>query len=259
MSKTLSKTLSERLSTVDENLTNLLDYANNTTGNADTDIGGAIRTLVDGFGSGGSNVTLLDYLTSELTGDLIVETDKIISARITTQSNLTSLQIKCKGFGNADSFVSGCKNMKTLRISSTHANTFFLSYIIGDNMNSLEDIYIYGSSVAFGRYFISYNNTSLKKVDIKASNDLSFGNSYQFSLAKNLKAIIFRYNKVVDGVLSTILPSTWETNPLYFYVPRDLVDSYKSNESWSAYANNIRAIEDYSVDGTIDGEIIIDY
>lgn len=31
----------------------------------------------------------------------------------------------------------------------------------------------------------------------------------------------------------------------YIYVPRSLVDSYKSATNWSAYANQIRAIEDY--------------
>jgi hypothetical protein len=31
----------------------------------------------------------------------------------------------------------------------------------------------------------------------------------------------------------------------YIYVPRALVDSYKSATNWSTYANQIRAIEDY--------------
>ena len=31
----------------------------------------------------------------------------------------------------------------------------------------------------------------------------------------------------------------------YVYVPRSLVDSYKSATNWSAYASQIRAIEDY--------------
>jgi hypothetical protein len=31
----------------------------------------------------------------------------------------------------------------------------------------------------------------------------------------------------------------------YVYVPRDLVDAYKSASNWSTYANQIRAIEDY--------------
>ena len=39
----------------------------------------------------------------------------------------------------------------------------------------------------------------------------------------------------------------------YVYVPRSLVDSYKTASNWSAYASQFRALEDYTVDGTITG------
>ncbi len=41
----------------------------------------------------------------------------------------------------------------------------------------------------------------------------------------------------------------------YIYVPRDLVESYKADTNWSTYATQFRAIEDYTVDGTITGEL----
>lgn len=41
----------------------------------------------------------------------------------------------------------------------------------------------------------------------------------------------------------------------YIYVPRALVDSYKAATSWSTYANQFRALEDYTVDGTITGAL----
>ena len=41
----------------------------------------------------------------------------------------------------------------------------------------------------------------------------------------------------------------------YIYVPRNLVDSYKAETNWSAYAEQIRALEDYTVDGTITGDL----
>ena len=41
----------------------------------------------------------------------------------------------------------------------------------------------------------------------------------------------------------------------YIYVPRDLVDLYKSATNWTTYANQFRALEDYTVDGTITGEL----
>lgn len=39
----------------------------------------------------------------------------------------------------------------------------------------------------------------------------------------------------------------------YIYVPRSLVDSYKAASNWSTYADQFRALEDYTVDGTTTG------
>lgn len=41
----------------------------------------------------------------------------------------------------------------------------------------------------------------------------------------------------------------------HIYVPRALVDSYKAATNWSTYASQFRALEDYTVDGTITGEL----
>lgn len=41
----------------------------------------------------------------------------------------------------------------------------------------------------------------------------------------------------------------------YIYVPAALVESYKAASNWSAYAAQFRALEDYTVDGTVTGEL----
>ena len=41
----------------------------------------------------------------------------------------------------------------------------------------------------------------------------------------------------------------------YIYVPAALVDSYKTADGWTRYANQFRALEDYTVDGTTTGEL----
>lgn len=41
----------------------------------------------------------------------------------------------------------------------------------------------------------------------------------------------------------------------YIYVPSALVDSYKSATGWAKYSEQIRALEDYTVDGTVTGEL----
>lgn len=41
----------------------------------------------------------------------------------------------------------------------------------------------------------------------------------------------------------------------YIYVPASLVDSYKTATNWTTFADQFRALEDYTVDGTITGEL----
>lgn len=41
----------------------------------------------------------------------------------------------------------------------------------------------------------------------------------------------------------------------YIYVPRALVDGYKAATNWSTYAAQFRSLEDYTVDGTVTGEL----
>ena len=52
--------------------------------------------------------------------------------------------------------------------------------------------------------------------------------------------------------------ATYNPNGLkdgYIYVPASLVDSYKTATNWSTFATQFRALEDYTVDGTITGEL----
>lgn len=41
----------------------------------------------------------------------------------------------------------------------------------------------------------------------------------------------------------------------YVYVPASLVDTYKAATNWTSFASQFRALEDYTVDGTITGEL----
>ena len=77
-----------------------------------------------------------------------------------------------------------------------------------------------------------------------------------FASCTALKAVILPGNKVC------VLPSNNAFNISsiakgtgYVYVPAALVDSYKTATNWSTFATQFRALEDYTVDGTIDGEL----
>lgn len=41
----------------------------------------------------------------------------------------------------------------------------------------------------------------------------------------------------------------------YIYVPSALIEQYKAATNWSTYAAQFRALEDYTVDGTVTGEL----
>ena len=93
-------------------------------------------------------------------------------------------------------------------------------------------------------------------------------NSNVFTGCRSLRAFILRSETLVSLSGSSvftncnrILGNYDETyNPDYkqdgyFYVPRALVENYKAATNWAAYASQFRALEDYTVDGTITGAL----
>lgn len=89
-----------------------------------------------------------------------------------------------------------------------------------------------------------------------------------FSYCYSLTAVILRFSGVCTlsatnsftncyHLLGTV-NATYNPNgakDCYIYVPRDFVESYKAATNWSTYSTQFRALEDYTVDGTITGEL----
>ena len=77
-----------------------------------------------------------------------------------------------------------------------------------------------------------------------------------FQYCRSLKSLLLRNNKVCT--LSNT--NTFNSTPIssgtgYIYVPSELIEQYKVATNWSTYAAQFRALEDYTVDGTITGEL----
>ena len=73
-----------------------------------------------------------------------------------------------------------------------------------------------------------------------------------------LQALIIRNNEMVPDLFET---DAFLTTPIfdgygYIYVPRDLIESYKTATNWSYFADQFRILEDYTDDGTITGVFI---
>lgn len=97
------------------------------------------------------------------------------------------------------------------------------------------------------------NCSTLTKVNFTVATRIG-GNA--FDSCKALTALILRSEVICT--LSGI--SAFYSTPIYsgtgyIYVPRALVDSYKAASNWSTYAAQFRALEDYTVDGTITGAL----
>lgn len=96
--------------------------------------------------------------------------------------------------------------------------------------------------------------TSLRVLDFGVNITL---NKTWFRTMAALDAIILRKANEIHYLKSTDM---FTGTPIaagagYIYVPRNLIDDYESATNWSAYAGQFRAIQDYTVDGRIHGEL----
>lgn len=80
--------------------------------------------------------------------------------------------------------------------------------------------------------------------------------TYAFYQTESLKALILRSESLCTlANTNAFTSSAIASGTGYIYVPAALVDSYKTATNWSTYAAQIRALEDYTVDGTITGAL----
>ena len=101
----------------------------------------------------------------------------------------------------------------------------------------------------------AFNNCSkLTSVDFPVATSIG---SSAFSYCSNLTSLILRKS---DAICTLANINALQSTPIksgtgYIYVPRAFVDTYKAASNWSTYANQFRALEDYTVDGTITGAL----
>lgn len=96
--------------------------------------------------------------------------------------------------------------------------------------------------------------TALKIADFWAVTSMG---AYEFESCSALTAVILRSE--TGATLSNT--NAFNNTPIasgtgYFYVPAAVIDEkYRNGTNWSTYAARFRALEDYTVDGTITGEL----
>ena len=88
-----------------------------------------------------------------------------------------------------------------------------------------------------------YNCDSLKKISLPSVTTI---NASAFNGSANFATLVLGATSVVTLANTNAFSGTKIASGTgYIYVPSALVDSYKSASNWSAYASQIRAIEDY--------------
>ena len=89
--------------------------------------------------------------------------------------------------------------------------------------------------------------------------DFSSATSFvNYSLrSTNLTSLILRNTETICTLKYTnVFNSTpIESGAGYIYVPSALIEQYKVATNWSTFASQFRALEDYTVDGTVTGEL----
>ena len=132
----------------------------------------------------------------------------------------------------------GCSNLTTVNIpalTGVEGYTFYnCSSITSVKLPMVENI-----------KFNAFDNCkNIASVDLPVATSIG---SYGFQYCSKLTTLILRN----EDVVCTLGTNTLSNTPIssgsgYIYVPSTLLDAYKTSSDWSKYAEQIRAIEDYS-------------
>ena len=76
-----------------------------------------------------------------------------------------------------------------------------------------------------------------------------------FRSCSKLTALILRSETMATAGSNVLRSTPIASGTGYIYTPAALCDSYRAASGWSTYANQIRALEDYTVDGTTTGAL----
>lgn len=144
-----------------------------------------------------------------------------------------------------------CEVLKTVNLPNCKS---FGSYVLYNNTSSsggAEKIILPKLETIGPRCFNMLG--SLKMVDFSCLKEIP---SYSFLSCNMLIAMVMRSETLcVRRDNNSLTGKFINDGSCRFYVPRALVESYKTAANWSKFANQFRPLEDYTLDGTISGEL----
>ena len=170
--------------------------------------------------------------------------------------NLPSVEEICVG-----SF-SSCSSLVSIRLPKATKMIYKTSLEPVFSCSTLEDLYIPMVDQLYANCCKNcYKLTHLDLFVAKRFGSKAFGNNYSF------KALILRKEDslcTLDNAdafdkcyhFHGTVNATYNPDGLkdgYIYVPRALIEDYKVATNWTTFADQFRALEDYTVDGTTTG------
>lgn len=148
--------------------------------------------------------------------------------------------------GIGEQMLRNCKSLKTISLPGLTGSTGYLGLA---NCTSLESV-DFPLATEVGVYSFQ-GCPALKQIDLPSVKKIcSCGLQCQ-----NLIALLLRKNSVCTLENTNAFQGAIVNGTGYIYVPAALIDSYKAAANWSTYADQFRILEEWTVDGTVTGEL----
>ena len=195
--------------------------------------------------------SIIDRTITEFKDDKITKVGELSGPVFQNCTELTEVNLP-NVTAMAGSVFYGCTSLKTVELPEwvdnlNYGGLFFV------RCSSLESITLPKVKGVFNSMFQFC--TALKRIDVHSAT--AWGSNVCQGCTE-LDTIILRNTTTVatmGAISNNIIHSKIAKGTGYIYVPRAFVDSYKAATNWSTYADQFRALEDYTVDGTTTGEL----
>jgi hypothetical protein len=210
---------------------------------------------------------------AELTSAQFPSVDKIAAFAFDGCSGIQVIDLPsltdCSNFGSLRGTALTSVNLPNLHKVNVGYSVAFpmCENLVSASLPRLEKLSYYGGNSFYRCYNLeNVNLSSLTRVgkndfeDCKKLSILDLPkaaeiNANAFIKTSSLIALILRNNAVCTMIANAFDSISAIGNGTgYIYVPRALVDSYKAATNWSTFAAQFRALEDFTVDGTVTGK-----
>lgn len=139
---------------------------------------------------------------------------------------------------------SGTSQLETMYLPEV---TEIWGYAFAWNLEALKELYCPKCAV-FGYQALCHSSIVTLDIHVKTE--------FAGSALPGVTALILRSTDGVSTVVNVdALGPKISSGAGYIYVPASMIDAYKAATNWSNVADQFRALEDYTVDGTTTGEL----